>query len=605
MVDQQAISFQGRSAEELLPIRHRLLFTQNKDVIKPSDELSFSLSTHETLEEIDLSSTLEGTHVVKVQENFKGVPVYDAIVTVELDRNDGGLTGQVSGHVLNEIEEDLTDVTPTITETAAVKRLVDHFNASNYKSIKSQLFVYKPPEDRFASLVWRISFFFVDSGIPSRPSCFMDAHNGDIIQCHDYLERFKIKAVGGNEKIGKLMYGVDMPFINAARKKGKCIYKSDEVRVFDYGSDTDTTSAAVVTFDCDEGVSDPANGAFSPATDAFFFGRMTVKMFKQWANVAACSNSPLELDVHYNKENSHAFFDGSAFRFSDGDPDTTYPYVTAGIVAHEIAHCFTEDHSDFEYYHQPGAIDEAYSDLVGEAAKFFIFGYNDWKAGSDVLKEHDYARFLCDQSVDGFSITHVDQYTDETDVHFSSGIFNKVVCELTKSPEWNLKSVFKVFTHANRFYWHPTSDFTDAACGVMKAAYDLGHETTSVQNVFDKVGIETCDIQDYIRQIQPNTIIPRLKAGLGESLIFKIVFTENLLNKNIKILTSKGTGDVDIFLLSDPTLTESSIISSSSNIGNFEKLEIQNFNGFASKAYVFLKPRLFKFSDVELKLKVR
>ena len=563
--------------------------------------LPFGLSNGETLEATDSETTVEGTKVLRVQERYKGIPVYDALVTVEVDKQDGHLTGQVSGHILNEIQTDIISVEPSLNETAIVQLITDHFNANNYTSLHTNVYVYKSPEENRARLAWKVSFSFKDNGIPSRPSCFIDANTGEILYCYNSLRKFKIKARGGNKKTGELLYGIDMPLLDVQKKNGKCRYKSDEVAVYDYrGKREESSDVTIAEFDCIEGISDTANGAYSPTTDAYFFSKMTVNMFKQWANVDACTLSPLELYVHEDGEYS-AYFDGSVFRFSDGGA-YTYPYTTAGIIAHEIAHCFSEYHANFNYSGQSGGIDEAYSDLVGEAVKFFIFGQNDWKSGSDVFKEEgDYVRYLCDQSNDGMSITHMDQYNvdDKKDVHFLSGIFNKVACEMSKSRGWNLKSIFQVFTHANRFYWHPSSGFVDAACGVMKATYDLGHNVSDIETTFASVGIETCSINGYIRQVVANAVMPDLKAGIGEAIVFKIKTSKISAPYYVEMKTSQGSGDVDLYLARDPLFSPDKIIYTSQNVGNYETITMKKADYFVP-VYLLLKPRLFAFSGVTL-----
>ena len=563
-------------------------------------EIPFGLSRDETLEATDSEATVEGTEVVRVQEKYKGIAVYDALVTVEVDKQDGHLTGQVSGHVLNEIENDIYSTEPSLNEAAAIQLITGYFNATSYTSLRANLYVYKGAKETKARLTWRISFSYKVGGIPSRPVCFIDAHTGDIIYCYDSLRTLKINARGGNKKIGELLYGIDMPLLEVQKKENMCRYKNNNVKVYDYrGKTDDSTDAKIAEFDCKRGMLDTVNGAYSPATDAYFFSTMAVNMFKQWTNVQACKLSPLNIHVHEDGEYS-AYYDGSVFRFSDGG-DYTYPYTSAGIIAHEIGHCFSEYHADFIYEDQMGGIDEAYSDLVGEAVKFFIFGSNDWKSGSDVLKdEGDYVRNMCEQSDDGMSITHINQYNadDKKDVHFLSGIFNKVACEMSKTKGWNVKTIFQVFTHANRFYWHPSAGFVDAACGVMKATYDLGHDFSDVEAAFASVGIETCSMDRYIRQIVANASIPNLKVGIGEYIIFKIKTSKIFAPHHIAIKTSRGSGDVDLYLAKESVFSVNNIIHTSLAIGNYETIVMDS--DFFNPVYLLLKPRMFSFSGVTL-----
>ena len=55
-----------------------------------------------------------------------------------------------------------------------------------------------------------------------------------------------------------------------------------------------------------------------------------------------------------------------------GDGNTRfYPLVSLDVSAHEVAHGFTDQASGLRYADQSGGINEAYSDLAGEAAEVF------------------------------------------------------------------------------------------------------------------------------------------------------------------------------------------------------------------------------------------
>jgi pseudolysin/vibriolysin len=90
------------------------------------------------------------------------------------------------------------------------------------------------------------------------------------------------------------------------------------------------------------------------------------------------------------------------------------------VVAHEIAHGFTEDHAALEYSGQSGGIDESMSDIVGEAAERYVYGNNDYLLG-DTVYVHTGARSLCNPEKDGYSIDHVTKYIDGMDPHYCSG----------------------------------------------------------------------------------------------------------------------------------------------------------------------------------------
>jgi len=174
-----------------------------------------------------------------------------------------------------------------------------------------------------------------------------------------------------------------------------------------------------------------------------------------------------------------------------GDGYTTfYPLVCLDVSAHEVSHGFTENNSGLIYSSQSGGMNEAFSDMAGEAAKYYMRGTNDFMCGFDIFKNPTQAlRYLCNPPQDGVSIDHVSQYYEGLDVHYSSGVFNKAFCLIAQSAGWNTHMAFDIFVRANQLYWIPSSTFVQGATGVMDAAVDLGYSCQDVVNAFAVVGI--------------------------------------------------------------------------------------------------------------------
>ena len=92
---------------------------------------------------------------------------------------------------------------------------------------------------------------------------------------------------------------------------------------------------------------------------------------------------------------------------------------------------------------------------------------------------------------DGRSIGHVQDYQEGMDVHYSSGIYNKAFCVLSKRSGWNIKKAFDVFVVANQAYSAPAETFQGGAEKVLQAAKRLGagYPETDVVEAFKAVGI--------------------------------------------------------------------------------------------------------------------
>ena len=166
-------------------------------------------------------------------------------------------------------------------------------------------------------------------------------------------------------------------------------------------------------------------------------------------------------------------------------------------MGHEIGHGVTERYSNLYYFHQWGGINEAFSDMAGETAEAYM-READWVMGIDVSKSEKPLRYFDDPSKDNRSISHVDDYEDFMDPHLSSGAYNRVFYLLVHDLGVPIRDAFHAFLHANQMYWHHMSTFKQAACDVLKSAYDLGQDGSPYLRAFSQVGIEACDLDDHI-----------------------------------------------------------------------------------------------------------
>jgi len=143
-------------------------------------------------------------------------------------------------------------------------------------------------------------------------------------------------------------------------------------------------------------------------------------------------------------------------------------------------------------------MNEAFSDMAGEAVKYFDRGSNDFMVGAEMVKPATVPllgmaalRDMCTPSNDGASIGNAADYRDGLDVHYSSGVYNRAFCTLAKTGGWNTRRAFEAFHDANALYWQPAETFDSGACGVEQAALDRGYSEADVVAAFATVGV-TC-----------------------------------------------------------------------------------------------------------------
>jgi vibriolysin len=205
------------------------------------------------------------------------------------------------------------------------------------------------------------------------------------------------------------------------------------------------------TYTCPRNTFKTVNGGYSPMNDAFSFGAVITNMYPAYTGYNALSFQ-LVMRVHYGSSYENAFWNGENMNFGDG-ASTFYPLVNADVSGHEVSHGFTEQHSNLTYSGQSGGMNEAFSDMGGEATEYYWKGTNDFNVGTEIFKSAGALRYMCNPTQDGGSIDNAANYTSGMDPHYSSGVYNKAFCTLAKKTGWDTPKAFKVFARANALYW--------------------------------------------------------------------------------------------------------------------------------------------------------
>ncbi|MFJ1269242.1 M4 family metallopeptidase [Legionella lytica] len=429
---------------------------------------------------IDLSN---GVIKNKFTQYYKGVPVFASQLSSTGDNNDDW-----SGRFLANIEKDLPDTQPTITAREAISLARKaHASHNPTDSEQADLFVMLDKQTNKAKLVYRVSFMIRDEH-PQRPHFIINAKTPQIIEQWDGLTTRDAQGPGGNEKTGSYYYGRDFSPLSVS---DACEMKTDKVET--YNLNGQTSGEVLFKFACPENTYKSVNGAYSPLNDAHYFGNIVFDMYKTWFNISPLKTK-LKLRVHYGQSYENAFWDGQQMTFGDGGR-SLYPLTSLDVVAHEVSHGVTEQNSNLNYQYQSGAINEAFSDMAGEVAEYYMQHQqgkeNDWMVGASIMKggATTAMRYFDRPSKDGMSIEHARDYNNSLNVHYTSGVYNKAFYTLATKDNWGIKKAFEVFLVANQVYWTPDATYDSAACGVVKAAHDLNYETTDVVSSFNVVGV--------------------------------------------------------------------------------------------------------------------
>jgi len=405
---------------------------------------------------------------------------------------------KLHGKVVAKIEDDLniSNKKPLLLDTELLKKIkLLHADKSTQFKIKSafsqentQKVIYIDDNNN-ARIAYLISFFIQnDAGDVAKPIYIIDAQSAVILKQWDSLNFSDATGPGGNAKVGQYEYGTDFDYLDVTETAENCEMENTNVKTVNLNHGTSGSNP--FTFACNRNTHKEINGAYSPLNDAHYFGNAIFNMFNDWYSTSPLS-SQLVLRVHYGTSYENAFWDGSSMTFGDGG-SRFYPLVSLDVTAHEVAHGVTEQNSGLIYRAQSGGINEAFSDMAGEAAEYYVRGSNDWLTGADIFKGEGSLRYMEDPTRDGVSIGHADNYYNGIDVHHSSGIFNRAFFLLANKENWNTKLAFDVMYEANRFYWTPNTTFIEGACGVIHAADDLGYNVSDVIDSFEQVGV-ICD----------------------------------------------------------------------------------------------------------------
>ncbi|QNM96862.1 M4 family metallopeptidase [Chitinimonas koreensis] len=489
------------------------------------------------------SQTLpNGKVITRYQQFHQGVPVWgEAIVEHRLP---GVAAAKLSGTVVNGLAQDLPSAKPTMPAAmvlAQAKNLALKGKSAKVENEQAKLYVKLDANGR-ARLVYLVSFFVEDASAPSRPHFFIDANTGAVLERWEGLAHKDATGPGGNQKTGQYEYGTDFgPLVVT----DDC--KMNSGNVITVNLNHGTSGSTPFQFACPRNTVKQINGAYSPLNDAHYFGNVVFNMYQDWFNLRPISQT-LYMKVHYSTNYQNAFWDGSAMSFGDGG-STFYPLVSLDVSAHEVSHGFTEQNSGLTYSGQSGGMNEAFSDMAGEAAEFYMKGSNDFQVGAEIFKAAGALRYMDNPPRDGSSIGNAADYRSGMDVHYSSGVYNKAFYTLAKTAGWGTRKAFEVMVDANRLYWTANSTFNEGACGVEKAADNRGYSKADVTAAFAAVGV-SCNSNPNPNPggtvLQKGVPVTGLTAAKGAELRYTMVIPAGAKNLTFKI--SGGTGDADLYV---------------------------------------------------------
>ena len=272
-----------------------------------------------------------------------------------------------------------------------------------------------------------------------RPTLWVDATTGDI------RNRFNALTEEG-EGIG--LKG-ETKTIDTSGPNGAYRMISSDGRQETYDAQNQQNNPGVLMTDPDDvwDRDQPPNLSPSQAAgvDAHYYGELVDDFYGNVFSRNGIDDNGMTIisTVHYDVGYCNAFWNGEQMTYGDGDTPETCKPLSGGldVIGHELTHGVTEFTSGLIYENESGALNEAFSDMMGNTTEFYAEQRGldpkaepDWLIGEDVIPAGpvyggDEAGFrnMGDPEADGNPDHYSELYRGPNDnggVHSNSGIPN-------------------------------------------------------------------------------------------------------------------------------------------------------------------------------------
>lgn len=516
--------------------------------------------------------------VVKYQQTFNGIPVATSqFVSVNNGQTIIGRVAPVSG-ATGEF---------TLSPVQALDGMSKNFRMFDLAGMNVvQEKVYYPFNDaeQGAYMVAPAYKFDISNGFDFRYVFFVDASTGKILNHYNNIHNGTGTGVLGDSKT-----------IDTTQSGGTYRMVTADGKAQTYSANNGTSLPGTLKTDSDDVWNDPA------AVDAHAYAAGVVDYYqtKFGRNSFDGNGATVRSTVHYSNNYVNAFWNGSQMVYGDGDGSTALA-LSGGldVVAHEITHALTQYTSDLVYQYESGALNEAFSDILGTHAEYYLQPSKfDWALGEDIWTpgtSGDALRYMNNPTADGQSSDHYnDRYTGSQDnggVHLNSGIANLAFYLASEGGNHPRSSQFpgptvtgigieqaaQIFFTAFTQYLSSNSQFIDArnACMTVAATYGESAER-AIADAWAAVGVG----QPYDgggtgnpggTELENGVPVSSLTASKNQQLTFTIDVPSGATNFSVS--TSGGSGDADLYVKFGSAPTTSSYDFRSWNSNNNESV---------------------------------
>lgn len=332
----------------------------------------------------------------RVKLSYKNVPIFDGMLVLHI-KNDSVYS--INGDILSTLT--ITN-SPILFDDAARQIAISHVNAVRYKwQMPEEEALLKKmtdnstatyfPEARkklfrpFGESEYRYVYVFdIYADEPLyRADVFVDAYSGDVLWEHNKIHETDVLGIAvtkysGTQTITTDSTGTTYRLRQTGRGNGVETYNMQ--RGTNYGNAVDFT-------DNDNYWNNFNANLDEVATDAHWGTEMTYDYFFDRFNRNSIDGNGFKLMsyVHYGNNYVNAFWDGQRMTYGDGNGSNITPLTALDIIAHEITHGLTSFTANLVYQNEPGALNEAFSDIFGAAVEWYAKPASaNWLIGEDI-----------------------------------------------------------------------------------------------------------------------------------------------------------------------------------------------------------------------------
>lgn len=528
----------------------------------------------------------QGVTTTRLGVVFNGIPVFGSVIILNQRQGADGLSEEIVKDVIQEAPKNLPTKPQLSVESAFERAQQDAQESSSVSDLDVQLLSsrlsYFPGTEKI-NLAWQVkvkteNYIKNNKQEPvGKWNYFVDAMTGDVLSKANEVQTelnstetlFQGSGPGGNEGEGNnRSWNKELDVINNAQKKRYEMNTSNLVTIDLKGSEASDSWQTLLKKGFEvQSSSDLNKFTVRPANNAHGFGELTLKMLSKNFGYNSIDENGFKLPslVNYSKSYDNAFWDGDKMTYGGGGSVFYDLASDIGVVAHEINHGFTQYHSGLAYYQESGGLNESFSDIAAVTTDFFANSSGaSFLIGAKVVKKDGwygdlgFLRNMCDPTRDGASIDKYSDYRDRLDVHYSSGIMNKVFCRFSKRLSTNgdpgglanregVLRAAKIFYDANKTKWGPLSTFRSAASGTIRSATNLGYSDAEIQ--FLKLSWEEVEVDST--PVSVNLTLKNMKNGSVSTFGSKREFTCDSPQTTCNLMVEGGE-EVEMEFLANP-----------------------------------------------------